>query len=80
MCSLCCSMLQCVLQCVTRCVSTSYLTTSGVTFFLLKSCICVCSGFHDSFLCVPGIISMCTMTHMYVCVMTNFYVYNDSHL
>jgi len=40
-------------------------------------CVAVC---HDSFLWVPGIISMCTMTHIYVCVMTDFYVYHDSHL
>ena len=71
-CSVCCSMLQRVLQCVSRCVSTSYLSTSGVTFFSLKvvfECVAMC---HDSFLFVQGIISMCTTTHIYVCVMTHF--------
>jgi len=61
-------------------VSTSYLTTSGVTFFPFKVvfvCVAVC---HDSFLCVPEIFSMCTMTHIYVCVMIDVYVYHDSHV
>jgi hypothetical protein len=85
MCSLCCSMLQCVLQCVTRCVSTSYLTTSGVTFFFWKvvsvfvavfmthSCV-----YQESFLCAPWLTCMCVSWLISMCTMTHIYEYHKS--